>query len=97
MDIIGAFNRNAFNFDNAGKMSMVGYVSGPLRITLAVAQIALNILTLVCVSWWISDKSMFSAKKTGDDLWSGFGEIGKGIIDLLPFTSIMRDSRCLTY
>jgi hypothetical protein len=89
MDILGAFNQKAFNFDEARKTTGVGFISGPLRLILAVSQIALNIFLLIVVSPFKKEGDDLSASRTITDIGKGFVGLGQGFFDILPGSSRM--------
>lgn len=99
MDIITEFNKNVFNFDEQAEKCFVGFFTGPVRIITAIAQIALNILALLFVSPFVacrgSENSNWSATKNLEHSWEGVKQIGKGILDILPFTSCCRQCRLI--
>lgn len=82
---------NDFFNDQAAKPCR-GFLTGPIKVTMAVAQIAINLVGLIfspLTCCCRKENSEWSAKKTFRHIIGGFGNILRGICDTIPGTSFV--------
>jgi len=88
-------NTNIFLAEASHKLC-VGFITGPLRIIGAIAQVALNVIALIfsaipsALGCFKKDNA-FHAKNLLNDTGIGFLHIGRGFLEFLPGSSFCMD------
>lgn len=85
-----------FSLAAASHMLCVGFVTGPLRIIGAIAQIALNSIALLFSTiptalGCFNKNNPFQAQHLVKDIGMSFLHIGRGILEFLPGSSLFMD------
>ncbi len=80
------------SFDDAGGTICMGFVTGPMRMIMAITQIVMNILGLflslpLTLCGCVQTQSAFHARALGYDGLVGCAELVRGFVETLPGTS----------
>lgn len=76
-------------FSGCNKIPFVGFVTGPTRAVIGLAQFALNIIGSVFLaipSFWIDGESSFHAINLIKDAFRGLYHVGYGAVEFIPLS-----------